>query len=121
MRTGHTLDTFAAESSNGQSIGLDKLDIGVTLVVKTQRSSYRIVVVDRSQQLVRVHGGVFPEPTTLRLCGSTAGGSCIKVGRITVGLRMEFRVGPRRIVSSSVRSIAIEPAQDENSGYERVA
>jgi hypothetical protein len=121
MRTGHTLDTFAAESSRNESIALDGLDIGATLVVKTKRSSYRVVVVDGSQQLVRVHGGVFPEPTTLRLCGSTAGGSAIKVGRIIVGLRMEFSVGPRRIVSSSVRSIAIEPAHDEDSGYERVA
>ena len=120
FRTCQTLDSFAAESSNREGVAIEALPEGVTLVVKTQRSSYRIVVVDGSQRLVTVHGGVFPEPTTLRLCGATTGGSAIKVGWILVGLRMEFSVGTRRITSTIVHSVAMDPDQREED-FERVA
>jgi hypothetical protein len=115
------LDSFASESSTSEGVPIDALDAGAMLVVRTQRSSYRFVVVDGPQHLVRVHGGVFPEPTTLRLCGATAGGSAIKLGWILVGHRMEFSVGPRRITSSNVHSIRIEPAVPDESPCERVA
>jgi hypothetical protein len=121
LRICQTLDRFAAESSSSDGFAIDALDAGVTLVVKTRRSSYRVVVVDGPKRLVRVHGGVFPEPTTLRLCGATTGGSAVKIGWIIVGLRMEFSVGPRRIISSPVHSVAVDPGQREESGYERVA
>ena len=121
FRTCHTLDGFAAESSHSNGVPIDAFDAGVTLVVKTRRSSYRIVVIDGPQRLVTVHGGVFPEPTTLRLCGATAGGSAIKIGWILVGLRMEFRVGTRRITSTPVLSIAIDPDQREEDLERRVA
>ena len=120
LQTCQTLEGFAAESSKRQGIAIQALAGGVTLVVKTQRSSYRVVVVDGSQRLVTVHGGVFPEPTTLRLCGATAGGSAVKVGWIVVGLRMEFNVGSRRITSSTVHSLALDPDQREED-FERVA
>lgn len=121
LRVAQTLDSFAAEAGSNNGVAIDALDAGVMLVVKTQRSSYRVVVVDSAQQLVNVHGGVFPEPTTIRLCGATAGGSALKVGRILVGLRIEFSVGGRRITTSTVRSVAIEPAWDDESSYPRVA
>ena len=120
MRTGYTLDSFAAESSGQPGVAVKALADGVALVVKTRRSFYRVVVVNGAQRLVKVHGGVFSEPTTLRLCGATAGGSAIKVGWILVGLRVEFSLGPRRITSSTVHSIAIDPDQREED-YERVA
>jgi hypothetical protein len=121
LRTGHTLDSFAADSSNREGVAIEAFDAETTLVVKTRHSYYRMVVVNGSQHLVKIQGGVFPEPTTVRLCGATAGGSAIKVGWILVGLRMEFRLGTRRITSSSVHSISIEPAALEEAGYERVA
>jgi hypothetical protein len=121
LRMCQTLDRFAAESSNREGVAIDPLPEGVTLLVETHHSSYRVVVVDGSQRLVKVHGGVFPEPTTLRLCGATTGGSAVKVGWILVGLRMEFRVGPRRVISSPVHSVAVDPGQRDESGYERVA
>jgi hypothetical protein len=121
LRTARTLDYFGSESSNRQGVAIDALAAGVMLVVRTERSSYRLVVVDGAQHLVRVHGGVFPEPTTLRLSGATAGGSAIKVGWILVGMRMEFSAGTRRITSSNVHSVRIEPAVPDESSCERVA
>lgn len=121
LRTGQTLDSFAAESSNREGVPVHALAEGAMLVVKTRHSSYRVVVVDGSQRLVRVQGGVFPEPTTVRLCGATAGGSAVKIGWILVGLRMEFRVGTRRITSSPVHSVTIDRAGGAESDYERVA
>ncbi|HEU4688905.1 MAG TPA: hypothetical protein VFS23_11115 [Vicinamibacterales bacterium] len=120
FRTCQTLDSFAADTCSRDGVAIEALPEGVTLVVKTQRSCYRVVVVDGSQRLVTVHGGAFPEPTTLRLCGATAGGSAVKVGWILVGLRMEFSVGPRRITSSTVHSVAFDPDQREED-FERVA
>ena len=121
LRTGHTLDSFAADSSNREGVAIETFETGASLVVKTRHSYYRMLVVDGSQQLVQIQGGVFPEPTVVRLCGATAGGSAVKVGWILVGLRMEFRLGTRRVTSSSVHSISIEPAALEESGYKRVA
>jgi hypothetical protein len=121
LRIGQTLDSFTADSSNREGVAIETLETGATLVVKTRHSYYRLVVVDGSQQLVNIQGGVFPEPTTVRLCGATAGGSAVKVGWMLVGLRMEFRVGTRRITSSSVHSISIAPAALEEFGSERAA
>jgi hypothetical protein len=121
LRQGHTLDSFAANSSNREGVSIETIETGATLIVKTRHSYYRMVVVDGSQQLVQIQGGVFPEPTMVRLCGATAGGSAVKVGWILVGLRMECRLGTRCITSSSVHSISIEPATLEESGHKRVA
>ena len=56
-----------------------------------------------------VQGGtMFPEATSVRLEGATADGSALKMGWILVGLRFEMSLGPKRITSSRVRSVAIE-------------
>ena len=121
FNTARTLDGFATEFDNRIGAAINALEAGTTLVVKTQRSSYRVVVVDGPQRLVTVHGGVFPEPTQVRLCGATAGGSALRVGWIVVGLRMEFLVGSRRITTTPVRTLTIEPAVPGDAPYEYVA
>ena len=50
----------------------------------------------------------------------SGGGSAVKIGWILVGLRMEFSVGTRRITSSTVHSVAMDPDQREED-FERVA
>jgi hypothetical protein len=42
------------------------------------------------------------------LQGATAGGSFLKTGAIEVGLHLEFSVDRERIVTSTVRAVAIE-------------
>ena len=42
--------------------------------------------------------------------GSSFGGSCLKLGWVGVGLRMEFHAEDQWIITSHVRSIAVEHA-----------
>jgi len=55
-----------------------------------------------------VRGGeFFPEFTTVRLAGSTLGGSFLKMRSIHLGFRIEFGVGRGVIVTSPVRTISV--------------
>jgi hypothetical protein len=53
-------------------------------------------------------GRLFPESTEVRLEGSTAGGSVLKIGWIGTGLRLEMSMGRQRITTSRVESVIIE-------------
>jgi hypothetical protein len=103
-----TLDGFALESGEREGLNIETLAAGVTLIVRTRRSSYKVVVLDGRRHLVLVEGGVFPEGTVVQLSGATIGGSTLKLGCILVGLRMEFGLGSRQITSSIVEAVAIE-------------
>jgi hypothetical protein len=103
-----TLDGFARESGERKGLVITSLETGVTIVVKTRHSSYRLVVLDGARHLVLAEGGIFREPTVVHLSGATFGGSALKLGWILVGLRMEFGLGPRRITTSPVQSVTIE-------------
>ena len=116
-----TLDGFARESHDKDGVGVHALDAGCTLIVKTRHSDYRLTVVDGSRQLVLASGGIFPEPTIVRLSGATFGGSTLKVGWILVGLRIEFGLGTKQITSSPVQSVEIEEASPLTSREERAA
>ena len=116
-----TLDGFARESHDKDGVGVYALDAGSILIVKTRHSCYRLTVVDGSRQLVLAAGGIFPEPTIVRLSGATFGGSTLKVGWILVGLRIEFGLGTTQITSSPVQSIEIEEPTALTSHEERAA
>jgi hypothetical protein len=116
-----TLDGFALESRGTQGLTVETLDAGATLLVKTRHSSYRVVILDGRQRLVVVEGGVFPEPTVVRLSGATFGGSALKLGWILVGLRLEFGVGAGQITSSTVESVEIDSDPPVDSCHERAA
>jgi hypothetical protein len=103
-----TLDGFARESSAQNGLDITTLDTGVTLVVRTRHSSYRLEVLDGARRLVLAEGGIFREPTVVHLSGATFGGSTLKLGWILVGLRVEFGLGARQITTSPVQSITIE-------------
>jgi hypothetical protein len=83
------------------------------LVVRTVNSSYRVTITWEPEVLVQ-GGTVFPDPTTAHLDGASIGRS-VKLGWIGVGLRMEFRSAGRRIITSPVRDITIEPPRLEPS------
>lgn len=78
-----------------------------TLLVWTRNSLYRLVVTDGSNMFVQ-GGTFFPDPTAAVLDGASLGGSVLKAGWLGVGLLMEIRIGPRRIVTSAIRAIATE-------------
>jgi len=87
-----------------QLSGLDRL------TVLTQHSTYEIVIVSPINGEVLVRGGeFFPEFTSVRLAGSTLGGSFLKMRSIHLGFRIEFSVGRGVIVTSPVRTISVAP------------
>jgi hypothetical protein len=104
-----TLAGFALEAGCEDGVELESVEPGVVVIVRTARSEYRLLVVNKTRRIVLVEGGTrFPEAAIAVLQGSTAGGNLLKVGWIGVGLRMELGVGTRRIITSPVRSVTFE-------------
>jgi len=92
-------------------VHVEQLNALERLTVRTQHSTYEIVVVSPTSAEVLVRGGeFFPEFTTARLAGCTLGGSFLKMRSIHIGFRIEFAVGRGVIVTSPVRTITVEPA-----------
>ena len=115
LLTGSTLDGFANDSTQREGIALDWFEAGAIFSVKTRRSHYRLAVLDPARRRVLAEGGIFPHPTEVELSGATCGGSALKLGWILVGLRIEFRVGTRRITSSPVERVTLESAAPPNA------
>ena len=105
-----TLHGFAEAMSRADGIGLVDVDAFTSLVVRTRNSVYRITILTPHRHEVLVQGGAFfPKCTRARLDGSSLGGSCLKLGWIGVGLHLEFHAGDQWIITSHVRSIAVDP------------
>ena len=105
-----TLHGFTEAVSRADGIRLVDVDAFTTLVVRTRNSVYRITVLTPHRHEVLVQGGAFfPEGTRARLNGSSFGGSCLKLGWVGVGLHLEFHAGDQWVITSDVRSIAVEP------------
>jgi hypothetical protein len=91
-------------------IDLRSLPTSTTVVVNTLYSRYRFTLLDDGGCDALVQGGHhFPQETEVHIAGATLGGSRIKIGWIGVGLFLELSVGKKRILTSRVRSIAVEP------------
>ena len=106
-----TLDGFVEEVSRAHGIGLTDVDAFTTLVVQTENSVYDITILRPHARDVLVQGGgFFTARTRACLTGSSFGGSCLKLGWVGVGLRMEFHANDEWIITSHVRSIAVEHA-----------
>ncbi len=106
-----TLDGFVEEVSRTEGIGLIDVDAFTTLVVHTENSVYQVTILKPHAKEVLVQGGAFfPVRTKACLNGSSFGGSCLKLGWVGLGLRMEFHAEDQWIITSHVRSIAVEPS-----------
>src|SRR5262245_58957391 len=103
------LSTWNSHSwDNG--LHIDQLTALDRLTVVTQHSTYDIVIVSPVSGEVLVRGGeFFPEFTSVRLAGSTLGGSFLKMRSVHLGFRIEFAVGRGVIVTSPVRNISVAP------------
>jgi hypothetical protein len=121
METRTALRVGSGCERSGGGIAVDMLNPRASLVVTTRRSSYKITVLDGPQHLVLVEGGFFPEPTVVRLSGATVGRSALKLGWIVVGLRIEFGLGPTRVITSPVVSMTVEPPSFADSTHEKAA
>jgi predicted alpha/beta-fold hydrolase len=104
------LDTWSAEKwTNGLQI--DELDQLETLSVETMNHTYEITIINPATAEVMVRGGdFFPERTLAQFSGASFGGSFLKRYGIYAGLKMEFRAGGKRIITSPVRRIGLVTA-----------
>jgi hypothetical protein len=110
-RAAATLDRLVDLLADVEGIQLRHLKPLTTVLVRTMKSVYRVVITRWPE--VYVHGGAFfPDPTRACLDGASLGGNCIKVDWIVVGLRMEIRSEGRRIVTSPVCALSIEQPSD---------
>ena len=110
-----TLDAFAGVVSMNDGVKLTDIEPLTTLFVRTRNSVYRIIVSANSNVLIQ-GGEFFPKMAEARLNGSGYGRSVLKVAWIGVGLFMEIYQGSRRIITSPVRAVHVEPWP---SGVER--
>lgn len=104
---GRILDRWSSGNwENGLQIeALEDLD---SLAVRTRNSVYEITILSRFTGEVLVRGGrFFPERKVARLAGSSLGGSFLKMGGVYPGFSLEFQDGERRVVTSTVLSVAL--------------
>lgn len=105
---GHGAPYMADDQSPAWAVDVQTLAPGTELVVDTLNSRYHLVVIDRSDRSVLVHGGaLFDAATPARIEGSVSGGIVLRPGWITVGRSLGLIDGERRVVTSPVRSIVV--------------
>jgi hypothetical protein len=77
-----------------------------TLCVRTRNSTYEMTVLSGRTAEVLVRGGqFFPEYTSVRVAGSSLGGSFLKLHGIYLGFSMELQHDGETIVTTAVQSI----------------
>jgi hypothetical protein len=103
-----TLDGFTEHTADTCGIDLRDVEPLTTVIIRTRNSQYRMIVTHGTSVVVQ-GGQFFPDAVPGRVDGSGFGGSLLKIGWIGIGLRMEILAGDRRIVTSPVRDISIEP------------
>jgi hypothetical protein len=104
------LSTWTAHDwRDGLNLGeLSALD---RITARTHYSTYEIVVVSPMSGEVMVRGGqFFPEFTPARLAGASLGSSLLKMRSMYVGFRVEFAFDGRVIITSPVRTLAVNAA-----------
>jgi hypothetical protein len=97
---------------SGGVAGVDvrSLPPGTELVVDTHNSRYHFFMPDGGDSRALVQGGpYFQQETQVRISGSALGTHLLKIGWIGVGLCVELSVAGRRVVTSRVQGISIEP------------
>jgi hypothetical protein len=92
-------------------VQVDELSALDRLIVRTENSTYEIVLLSPAGATILVRGGAFfPVFTPARLAGCSLGGSFLKLRSVHVGFRMELSTENGFIITSSVRTVAIAPA-----------
>ena len=91
-------------------VRVEELSALERVIVKTENSTYEMILLSSATADVLVRGGAFfPVFTPARLAGSSLGGSFLKLRSVHVGFRMELSCERGFIITSTVRSIAISP------------
>lgn len=100
------LSAWSAHDWRG-GIHVDDLIALECLVIKTENSTYEIILLSPDTAQILVRGGAFfPVFTQARLAGSSLGGSFLKLRSVHVGFRLELSTDRGFIITSPVRSVA---------------
>jgi len=103
------LSAWSAHDWRG-GVQVDDLPALERLTVRTENSTYEIVLLSPATADVLVRGGAFfPVFMPARLAGSSLGGSFLKLRSIHVGFRIEFSTDRGFIITSAVRRVAVAP------------
>ncbi len=103
-----TLEGFAQETSDSSGVEIARLSPLTRLQVQTQNTLYKLTLIDPMESVVYIQGGrFFSEPSEAHLCGSSYGGTLIKLSWIGLGMRMELASQGRRIVTSPVEIVEL--------------
>jgi hypothetical protein len=88
-------------------VKLQDLRPGSTLHIRTQHTSYLVLVVAGNLALISGHPRYCPQPVPVEIAGSTWGGSILKPRFIGRGMHLEFRHPKYRtpIVTSPIQEI----------------
>jgi hypothetical protein len=106
------LSAWSAHDWRG-GVHVDDLIALECLIVKTENSTYEIVLLSPDTAHILVRGGAFfPVFTQARLAGSSLGGSFLKLRSVHVGFRLELSTERGFIITSPVRSVARAPEPD---------
>ena len=104
-----TLEGFAEELAKRGGVDPSLLDPLSQISVTTERTTYRITLIEPTTSQVLVQDArFFPLPLEAVLCGSSFGGSFLKQQWIGIGMRMELYFEGGHIVTTPVVSVEIE-------------
>jgi hypothetical protein len=104
--TSGVLSAWSAHDWRG-GIHVDDLVALECLVIKTENSTYEVILLSPDTAHILVRGGAFfPVFTPARLAGSSLGGSFLKLRSVHVGFRLELSTNNGFIITSPVRSVA---------------
>jgi len=109
LNAGASLEQFATAAAASEGVSLRLLAPIAQLEVRTRNSTYQITKLGTGRVMV-LGGAFFPVWSEANLCGSTLGGSMLKMDWVGCGFRMEFLHRGARIVTTRVRAIRIVDA-----------
>jgi hypothetical protein len=113
MATGTQLESWSGIDWS-EGVQVDELHELDALSIRTRNSTYEIIVTGPDKAQVLVRGGAhFPSFTNATLRGSTIGGCILKRGVVYPGFRLELETDGRRIITSAVESIDLNPPSPE--------
>jgi hypothetical protein len=91
----------------GNGLDLRKLPSGTVVLAQTKNTTYRIEVGTNGEMLLQGHPEHCPEPVATLSLGSVPITGMIHDRYLAEGMRMEFRIGERRVFTSRVISLRV--------------
>ena len=108
-----TLDGFAAEVVKKPGIGLRGLEPLSRVEVQTANTLYQLTILDPHEATILIQGGHhFREAAEVRLCGSSFGGSLLKLRWIGCGMHLEVMTHDTKVVTSQIQSVTVRDTDD---------